>query len=169
MKSAAPIALALSGLLMACSPQPANETQANMAAENTVEEVMPSEGAATEDEAANVADANANTATGAMTTSPADTAKLERDYLGKWVGVEGMVLNVAAKPGGGVTLDMRWGLDADMAGKFDGSVTAEGLRFMRNGVAETAVFTDGDATGLKWLAGKKTCLTVKSGEGYCRD
>ena len=51
----------------------------------------------------------------------------------------------------------------------DGSVTAEGLRFMRNGVAETAVPSDGDATGLKYLAGKQDCLTVKPGEGYCRD
>ncbi len=162
MKSA-PIALALTGLLAACSSQPANESQANVANENTVEEVMPSEGAATGEEAIT------NAAVGNAAVNPADTAKLERDYLGRWVGVEGMILNVAAKPGGGVTMDMRWGLDDDMAGKFDGSVTAEGLRFMRNGVAETAVHTDGDATGLKWLAGKKDCLTVKPGEGYCRD
>ncbi|KQN25548.1 hypothetical protein ASE86_04805 [Sphingomonas sp. Leaf33] len=167
MKTIAPIALALTGLLAACSSQPVNETPANIAAENTVEEVMPSEGAATEEQAADIADANANSAT-PDAAGPADAARMERDYLGKWTGVEGMSLNVAAKPGGGVTMDMRWGLDDDMAGKIDGSVTAEGLRFMRGGVAETAVFTDGDATGLKWLAGKKTCLTVKPGEGYCR-
>lgn len=168
MKPIAPTALALAGLLAACSSQPANETQANVAAQNTVEEVMPSEGAATEEQAANMADANANSAM-LEAANPADTVRVERDYLGKWVGVEGMVLNIAAKPGGGVMMDMRWGLDDDMTGKFDGSVTAEGLRFMRGGVAETAVFTDGDATGLKWLAGKTTCLTVKPGEGYCRD
>jgi hypothetical protein len=78
-----------------------------------------------------------------------------------------MYLVVASKPAGGVTLDMQW--DLDNKGMFDGSVTAEGLRFMRNGVAETAVKTNGDATGLKNLAGKQDCLTVKSGEGYCRD
>lgn len=167
MKPVAPIALVLTGLLAACSSQPATEPQANMVAGNTVEDVMPSEGAATEAEA--VANADANAAIGNMATGPADTARPQSDYLGKWIGVEGMVLNVAAKPGGGVTMDMRWGLDDDMAGTFDGSVTAEGLRFMRNGVAETAVFTDGDATGLKWLAGKQNCLTVKPGEGYCRD
>ncbi|QSX78701.1 hypothetical protein [Agrilutibacter solisilvae] len=102
-------------------------------------------------------------------TPPAtpDTAKPEADYLGRWTGVEGMYLVVASKPGGGVTLDMQW--DLDHKGTFDGSVTAEGLRFMREGVAETAVHTDGDATGLKHLAGKKDCLTVKTGEGYCRD
>ena len=99
--------------------------------------------------------------------TPADAAKTEADYLGRWIGVEGMVLVVAAKPGGGVTLDMQW--DLDHRGTFDGSVTAEGLRFIRNGVAESAVHTDGDATGLKHLAGKRDCLTVKAGEGYCRD
>lgn len=97
---------------------------------------------------------------------PAATAVLEERYLGRWIGVEGMYLNVTRREAGGVTLDMQW--DLDHRGTFDGSVTAEGLRFMRNGVAETAVRGDGDATGLKWLAGKKDCLIVKAGEGYCR-
>jgi len=99
--------------------------------------------------------------------APSDGAKVEADYLGRWTGVEGMYLVVASKPGGGVTLDMQW--DLDNKGTFDGSVTAEGLRFMRNDIAETAVHTNGDATGLKNLAGKQDCLTVKQGEGYCRD
>ena len=99
--------------------------------------------------------------------APSDTAKVEADYLGRWTGVEGMYLVVASKPGGGVTLDMQW--DLDNKGTFDGSVTAEGLRFTRNDVAETAVHSSGDATGLKNLAGKQDCLTVKPGEGYCRD
>lgn len=99
--------------------------------------------------------------------APADIAKVEADYVGRWTGVEGMYLAVASKPGGGVTLDMQW--DLDNKGMFDGSVTAEGLRFMRNGVAESAVHSNGDATGLKYLAGKQDCLTVKPGEGYCRD
>lgn len=99
---------------------------------------------------------------------PAATAKLEADYLGKWIGVEGMVLDVKKRAGGGVTLDMVWGLDPADKGSFPGSVTAEGLRFTRNGKDEVLVPSDGDATGLKWLAGKKDCLTVKTGEGYCR-
>jgi hypothetical protein len=103
--------------------------------------------------------------TPATTSTPGATA--DAAYLGRWTGVEGMYLVVAPKNGGGVTLDMQW--DLDHKGTFDGSVTAEGLRFMREGKAETAVHTDGDATGLKYLAGKKDCLTVKQGEGYCRD
>lgn len=100
-------------------------------------------------------------------TSPGQTAKVEADYVGKWIGPEGLVLDVKPKAGGGVTIANQWTLDDK--GNFEGSVTAEGLRFMRNGEAVTAVASDGDATGLKWLAGKKDCLTVKPGEGYCRD
>jgi hypothetical protein len=29
--------------------------------------------------------------------------------------------------------------------------------------------TDGPATGMKWLSDKSNCLTIRSGEGYCRD
>ena len=90
--------------------------------------------------------------TPSMPPAPADNAKVDADYIGRWTGVEGMYLVVASKPGGGVTLDMQW--DLDNKGTFDGSVTAEGLRFMRNDVAETAVHSNGDATGLKYLAGK---------------
>lgn len=97
---------------------------------------------------------------------PAATAKLEADYLGKWIGVEGMFLDVTKREGGGVTLEMQW--DLDNRGTFPGSVTAEGLRFQRNGKDEILVPSDGDATGLKWLAGKRDCLTVRAGEGYCR-
>ena len=104
----------------------------------------------------------------ATPTPPAtEAAMLEADYLGRWTGVEGMYLDIASKPGGGARVQMQW--DLDHRGTFDGSVTAEGLRFMRDGVAETAVPGNGDATGLKYLAGKQDCLVVKPGEGYCRD
>ena len=104
----------------------------------------------------------------ATPTPPAtEAAMLEADYLSRWTGVEGMYLDITSKPGGGVRVQMQW--DLDHRGTFDGSVTAEGLRFMRDGVAETAVPGNGDATGLKYLAGKQDCLVVKPGEGYCRD
>lgn len=129
---------------------------------------VPAEASAAEATSATPAATVDDTSTApAEPTTPADTAKVEADYLGRWTGVEGMYLVVASKPGGGVALDMQW--DLDNKGMFDGSVTAEGLRFIRNEVSETAVHTDGDATGLKYLAGKQDCLTVKPGEGYCRD
>lgn len=90
-----------------------------------------------------------------------------QDYAGKWVGVEGMVLEVTAKPGGGVTIVNQWNLDNK--GTFDGTITPEGVRFVRSGKTVVAKPTNGDATGLKYLAGKQQCLTVAEGEGYCRD
>ena len=100
-------------------------------------------------------------------TAPSEPTAEQSAYLGRWTGVEGMYLQVTPKPAGGVSMEMQW--DLDNKGTFDGSVTAEGLRFTRNDIAETAVPTNGDATGLKYLAGKQDCLTVKPGEGYCRD
>lgn len=142
--------------LVACSDRPAAADAAAPAQDRAATtppptEPMPAQGAAAP----------------ATAPTPADNAPEEASYLGRWTGVEGMYLVVASKPGGGVTLDMQW--DLDNKGTFDGSVTAEGLRFMRNGVAESALHTDGNATGLKYLAGKQDCLTVKPGEGYCKD
>ncbi|PZO76306.1 MAG: hypothetical protein DI640_01715 [Sphingomonas taxi] len=89
-------------------------------------------------------------------------------YVGRWIGVEGMVLDVAptATPGH-YALTMQW--DLDNKGKFDGIVTGDTISFDRGGIRETLRPTNGDATGLKYLSGKTDCLTVKPGEGYCRE
>lgn len=55
---------------------------------------------------------------------PAATAALEERYLGRWIGVEGMYLNVTRREEGGVTLDMQW--DLDHRGTFAGAVTGGG-------------------------------------------
>ncbi len=90
------------------------------------------------------------------------------DYTGRWIGVEGMVLDIAhAGAPGHYDLNMQW--DLDNKGKFDGTANGDTISFMRNDIHETLRPTDGDATGLKYLAGKTDCLTVKTGEGYCRD
>ena len=151
--------LLLAGTLAACSEPLPVANNATAVEVNGVEEVMPSEGEM-------MPDAGETDAPDANATTPV-AAQTEADYLGRWTGVEGMFLTVSSRAQGGVQLAMQW--DLDNRGTFEGSVTAEGLRFMRNGVAETAVPSDGDATGLKYLAGKRDCLTVKSGEGYCRD
>lgn len=155
MKISVPLVIA--GLLAGCSDPLPVADNASPVAVNGVEEVMPAEGEV----------ANEASGSGTDTAAGPTAAATEADYLGRWTGVEGMYLVVARNPAGGVTLDMQW--DLDNRGKFDGSVTAEGLRFLRGGVAETAVPSDGDATGLKYLAGMRACLTVKPGEGYCRD
>ncbi|WP_267435272.1 hypothetical protein [Sphingomonas sp. GM_Shp_1] len=89
------------------------------------------------------------------------------DYVGRWIGVEGMVLDVkhAATPGR-YRLEMQW--DLDHKGEFKGDAVGDTIVFERNGVRETLRPTNGDATGLKYLAGKTQCLTVKTGEGYCK-
>ncbi|PZO78212.1 MAG: hypothetical protein DI632_06950 [Sphingomonas hengshuiensis] len=78
-----------------------------------------------------------------------------------------MYLNVTRPAQGQVTLEMQHDLDNE--GTYAGTITPGGIRFRRG--AETLMLrpSDGDATGLKWLAGKKDCLTVRPGEGYCRD
>ncbi len=97
----------------------------------------------------------------------AQVATATVDYAGRWVGVEGMYLDIkGAGAPGRYTLDMQW--DLDNKGSFEGVAQGDTIVFERGGVRETLRPTDGDATGLKYLAGKSTCLTVKPGEGYCR-
>lgn len=81
-------------------------------------------------------------------------------WVGKWVGVEGLHLTVSKDDSigrGHYLLTMQYGLDADASGTFN---RPDGPQVLRAG--------DGAATGLKWLADKKDCLVVNTGEGYCR-
>lgn len=90
------------------------------------------------------------------------------DWVGRWKGVEGTYLVVSkAKDPGMYKLEMQYTLDDK--GSFDGKGSSEGISFERPDGDFTLHPSDGDATGLKYLAGKKDCLTVKTGEGYCRD
>jgi hypothetical protein len=90
------------------------------------------------------------------------------DWVGRWKGVEGTYLVVSkGKDAGTYKLEMQYTLDDK--GVFDGRGSTEGIAFTRPDGDQTLRPSDGDATGLKWLAGKKDCLTVKTGEGYCRD
>lgn len=102
------------------------------------------------------------------TPTPAATASSGANrYLGRWVGVEGMYLAVSDPAQGDVKLEMQY--DLDNKGNYVGTITPEGIRFERGGETLMLRPGNGDATGLKWLAGKQDCLIVKAGEGYCRD
>ena len=95
----------------------------------------------------------------------------ERDaWVGKWVGVEGLVLEIAkgAEPGR-YRIVNKWNLDQGEPGTYDGRASVNGIVFRRGDARIELVAGDGDATGLKWLAGKRDCLIVAPGEGYCRD
>ena len=104
------------------------------------------------------------------TTAPEETAAAAHRYAawaGKWTGVEGMYVTITAAEPGKYKLEMQ--SDLDTKGAYDGSDSDGGIQFQRGGETLTLAASTGDATGLKYLAGKKDCLKVKDGEGYCRD
>ncbi|MCR4539491.1 membrane lipoprotein lipid attachment site-containing protein [Pseudomonas sp. 18.1.10] len=92
-------------------------------------------------------------------------------WVGKWMGVEGLHLTIAKDDSigrGHYLLTMQYGLDADDSGTFKGEAAEDGIAFTRPDGPQLLRAGDGEATGLKWLADKKDCLIVATGEGYCR-
>jgi hypothetical protein len=85
-------------------------------------------------------------------------------WLGDWNGPEGTLLSIA-RVGEVYTIRIK---DLDRTTSFQGAPVATGLQFERRGTLETLHATDGAGTGMKWLADKQECLTVRPGEGYCR-
>lgn len=88
-------------------------------------------------------------------------------WTGKWIGVEGLVLDI--QPSGerghyvlSVTL-------LDGTKSYDGVADGNVIRFTRNSRPESIRAATGDETGLKWLAGKQNCLMIQQGEGFCRE
>lgn len=136
----APAAVALG--LIACSPDdPATnagtgETSIEMPVENS--SALP-----------------ANAAVQPPAPGPTD-APLDVDYVGRWDAADGGYLVVVDNPGGGMTLEFH---SQGRERRIQGSVTAEGLRFMRDDHAESAVMLTG-STG--------TCLNISDSEEYCR-
>ena len=92
-------------------------------------------------------------------------------WVGKWIGVEGLNLTIAKDDSigrGHYLLTMQYGLDADDSGTFKGEAAEDGIAFNRPDGPQLLRAGDGAATGLKWLADKKDCLIVTTGEGSCR-
>lgn len=104
----------------------------------------------------------------APAASPSATAPIAApDLAGRWTGVEGMFLDVQPSAGGHYRLTMQY--DLDHRATADATWRDGALAFVRDGRTLTLRPSDGAATGLKYLAGKRDCLTVSPGEGYCRD
>jgi hypothetical protein len=102
-----------------------------------------------------------NTDSGAPpATDPPATDK----WLGQWTGPEGTFLRLEGGQGK-YTVTIQ---NLDGPRSFQGSASAGTVTFERDGVVETIHATDGAATGMKWLADKSDCLTIRTGEGYCR-
>ena len=88
-------------------------------------------------------------------------------WAGKWTGPEGLYVSITPAADGKIGLEMQ--SDLDTKASYEGTATADGISFKRGEETLTLKKATGDETGLKYLAGKKDCLMVKSGEGYCRD
>lgn len=98
---------------------------------------------------------------------PATAPHRFASWAGKWTGVEGMYVTITPGEPGKYKLEMQ--SDLDTRGSYDGSDSEHGIQFKRGGEQLSLHRGNGDDTGLKYLAGKKECLIVRDGEGYCRD
>lgn len=86
-------------------------------------------------------------------------------WLGKWNGPEGTFLHLAGGHGKyEITIQ-----NLNGPRRFQGTAVGPAIAFERDGTKESIRATNGDETGMKWLAGKSDCLTVRPGEGYCKD
>ena len=104
---------------------------------------------------------------GADATDPATAPHRFASWAGKWTGVEGMYATITPAEPGKYKLEMQ--SDLDTKGTYDGEDSEHGIKFKRGSEELSLRRGSGDETGLKYLAGKKECLIVKAGEGYCRD
>ncbi len=84
-------------------------------------------------------------------------------HVGRWTGVEGMFLDVAAGSAPGrYRLTMQYDLDHRQT--TEATIEGDTLVFTRDGHRLTLRPTEGAATGLKYLAAKNRCLTEQAGE-----
>jgi len=86
-------------------------------------------------------------------------------WLGQWNGPEGTFLRLEGGEGRYQVIIQ----DLDGPKTFEGRATEDRIQFERNGATESIRATNGAETGMKWLADKSNCLTIRAGEGFCRD
>ena len=99
------------------------------------------------------------------TAPPAAVQAPTDQWMGQWTGPEGTFLRISGGQGKyEITIQ-----NLDGPQTFPGAASGDRIQFTRDGVAETIHPTNGAGTGMKWLTEKSNCLTVRPGEGYCRD
>jgi hypothetical protein len=98
--------------------------------------------------------------------SPASADAAATDtWIGRWTGPEGTYLEIRGGDGRyEVTV-----ANLDGPQSYYGQAQDEGIAFRRGGNREIIRETDGNGTGMKWLAGKSNCLVIRPGEGFCRE
>ncbi|MEC5218621.1 hypothetical protein RCH09_003595 [Actimicrobium sp. GrIS 1.19] len=107
----------------------------------------------------------ASTSGSAATAPVAPTVPETDKWLGKWIGPEATFVQLA---GGNGKYDITI-QNLDGPRTFKGSAVGSQIVFERDGVKESIHATNGAETGMKWLSEKTNCLTVRAGEGYCRE
>jgi len=86
-------------------------------------------------------------------------------WLGQWNGPEGTFLRLEGSKGRyEITIQ-----NLDGPRTYQGRAVDAQIQFERDGTKETIRATSGAETGMKWLSDKLHCLTIRPGEGYCRD
>lgn len=98
-------------------------------------------------------------------SSGANSTPVTDKWLGKWIGPEGTYLQIAGA-NGRYEITIR---NLDGPRTFQGRAVGLQVEFERDGAREVIRATNGAETGMKWLSEKTNCLTVRAGEGYCRD
>ncbi len=88
-------------------------------------------------------------------------------WLGKWIGVEGNTLTIEDTGVKGVYAITEITLDGPK--RYPGNAEGDHIAFVDAGKPGTITASNGDATGLKYLAGKQNCLVIENGRGFCRD
>ena len=86
-------------------------------------------------------------------------------WMGKWTGPEGTYLDLSVQDDAYAVVVAN--LDGPIT--FEGRPVENGIAFDRDGKTEIIRAGNGADTGMKWLADKKDCLVINSGEGFCRD
>jgi hypothetical protein len=105
-------------------------------------------------------DSSSAVSSGETSTPPATDG-----WLGQWNGPEGTFLRLAGGKGRyDITIQ-----DLDGPRTYQGIADGAQIRFDRNGTKESIRASSGEETGMKWLRDKSDCLTIRPGEGYCRD
>jgi hypothetical protein len=100
-----------------------------------------------------------------VSTPSAPTVFAVDQWLGKWIGPEGTFLQLTGGQGT-YTVTIQ---NLDGPRTFQGKAVGNQIEFERHGVQESVHASNGAQTGMKWLSEKTNCLTVRLGEGYCRD
>ena len=101
----------------------------------------------------------------ASTTTPGSAKRPTDSWLGQWNGPEGTFLLLSSN-GDKYVVKIQ---SLDGPATYEGVAFGNQIQFERQGKAEFIRAGSGKETGMKWLLDKKTCLIIKTGEGFCRD